>query len=396
MGSTLFDPARSVVSPPGPDPAGLGRRSSRVPFVDLGPLHAALADQLRDAFERVLASGRFTAGPEVERFEAALAARVGVRHAAAVGSGTAALHLCLLAAGVGAGDEVIVPANTFFATVEAVMATGATPVFADVDRRTAGLDPDSVAALLSARTAAVVAVHLYGHPVDFDALRRAVPGHQLLLVEDAAQAMGSRWAGAEVGSLGDAAGFSFYPSKNLGALGEAGAVTTDDPSLAGAVRALRSHGEVTKNVHESSAFNERPDELQAAFLNVKLAHLDEALRCRRELVSHYLRLLADVDGVEPIGSPPGADPALHLLVVRVPERDRVLRALRRSGVEAAVHYPTPVHLQPACRRLGGRPGQLPVAEELAGSVLSLPLFVGMTHAQVERCVDVLAEAVGRP
>ena len=355
----------------------------------MGPMRGGM----RVAFERVLESGRFTSGVEVEEFENLFARRTGVAHAVGVGSGTAALSLVLLAAGIGRGDEVVLPANTFFATAEAILATGATPVPADVDPDTGAIDPDSVEALVSERTAAVVAVHLYGLPVDADRLRLLTSRRQLLFIEDAAQAFGATWAERPIGSLGDAAAFSFFPTKVLGALGEGGAVTTDDAGLARKVRLLRSHGEATKNVHEIFGFNERLDELQAAFLSVKLAYVDDEIEQRRDLARRYCDLLASVEGVDLLITPAPACPVHHLFVVRLSQRDAVLAGLHAAGIGAGVHYPTPIHLQPAFRDLGVPEGALPNAEALARSVLSLPLYPGMTAMRVEQCARALAEAV---
>ncbi len=366
-----------------------------IPLTDLNAAHQPLRTELLAAFERVLDSGRFVSGLEVDAFEAALAGSVGVPHAVAVGSGTAALILALMAAGIGAGDEVVLPANTFFATAEAVVAAGAVPVPADVLPATAGIDPASVAALVTPRTCAVVAVHLYGHPVDIDGLRRVAAGSSLFLLEDAAQAMGASWAGRPVGSLGDAAAFSFFPTKILGALGEGGAVTTADAELAERVRLLRSHGEGVKNVSQLMGFNERLDEVQAALLMVKLSHLDEDLVQRQRVVELYTELLAQVDGVDRLVPARPARSVHHLMVVKVPDRDRVLAELRDSGIGAAVHYPTPVHRQPAWARLGLPPADLPRAEALASSVLSLPLWSQMSPGEVEQCVTALDKAVNR-
>ena len=366
-----------------------------VPLTDLNAAHQPLRADLVAAFERVLDSGQFVSGDEVEALEEALAAYVGTSHAVAVGSGTAALILALLGAGIGSGDEVILPANTFFATAEAVVATGATPVLADVDPTSASLDPASVAAAITDRTAAVVAVHLYGCPADTEGLRAVAAGRKLLFLEDAAQAMGASRDGRMVGSLGDASAFSFFPTKILGALGEGGAVTTDDAALAEKVKLLRSHGEAVKNVHQMMGFNERLDEIQAALLRVKLTHLDADLAQRRKVVDHYRELLSGLEGVEMLTAPAGARSVHHLMGVKVLQRDRVLADLHGMGIGAGVHYPTPVHLQPAWSRLGLGPVELPHAEALAGSVLSLPLYSQMSTAQVERCVTALAAAVAQ-
>ncbi|MBW3575947.1 MAG: DegT/DnrJ/EryC1/StrS family aminotransferase [Actinobacteria bacterium] len=361
-------------------------------MVDLEVVHEPLAAELRAAFERVLASSSFVGGAEVERFEQVLAEQVSVPHAVAVGSGTAALHLALGAAGVGAGDEVVLPPNTFFATAEAVFATGATPVLADVDPNTALLDPDAVEAAITPRTAAIAAVHLYGQPVDADRFRAIADRHGLFLLEDAAQALGAAWRGRPAGSLGAAAGFSFYPAKNLGALGDGGAVTTADAELARRVRLLRSHGEHPRGVHVVPGFCERMDELQAAFLTAKLPYFQAAQAARRQAVARYRQRLATMEGVGLLETAPGACHAHHLLVARVPRRDAVLAEMHALGVGASVHYRTPIHRQPACPQLGDK-GAFPHAEALAANVLSLPLYPGITDELVDHCADALAAAV---
>lgn len=363
-----------------------------VPFVDLAAMDGELRQGLRQAFERVLATGRFSAGREVPAFEDALAREVGVDFAVGVGSGTAALALMLIGAGIGPGDEVILPTNTFFATLEAVVTAGAVPVLADAEMATGSVDPASVEAAVTSRTAAILGVHLYGTPADATRLRAMAARHGLLFFEDAAQAIGARWRGRPAGALGDGAAFSFYPTKNLGALGEAGAVTTNDEALARRVRSLRSHGEIVKNVHDEFGFNERLDELQAAFLSVKLARLDRGLEARRALAESYRHLLADVPTVQVLEVPDGAESSYHLFVVKVDNRDAVATFLRAHGIEAAVHYPTPIHLQPACRSLGLAKGAFPNAERLAASVLSLPFFPGMSPEQTRHCVETVSAA----
>ncbi len=363
-----------------------------VPLVDLELTHQAMADDLRVAFERVLASSSFVAGAEVERFEQVLAEQVCVPHVVAVASGTAALHLALSAAGVGAGDEVILPPNTFFATAEAVFATGATPVLADVDPGTALLDPDAVEAAITPRTAAIAAVHLYGQPVDADRFGAVADRHGLFLLEDAAQALGAAWRDLPAGSLGAAAGFSFYPGKNLGALGDGGAVTTADADLARRVRLLRSHGEHPRGVHVVPGFCERLDELQAAFLTAKLPYFQAAQAARRQAVARYRQRLATMEEVGLLETATGACHAHHLLVARVPRRDAVLAEMHALGVGASVHYRTPIHRQPACPQLGDE-GAFPHAEALCETVLSLPLYPGISAELVDHCADALAAAV---
>jgi dTDP-4-amino-4,6-dideoxygalactose transaminase len=367
-----------------------------VPLIDLAPTHELIRRDLRAAFERVLASGAFAAGREVVAFEQALAGRLGVRHVVGVASGTAALHLALVAGGIGAGDEVIVPTNSFFATAGAVFASGATPVFADVNPETAGLDPASVEAAITPRTAGIVAVHLYGIPADMEKLRSIADRAGLLLVEDVAQALGASWNRRPVGALSDVAAFSFYPTKNLGALGEGGAVATEREDLARRVARLRSHGESAKDVHVELGFNERMHELQAAFLRVKLGHLDSVLWERAAAVAEYQRLLDGVEAVSTFSWSRSAKPAHHLFVVCVQDRDRVLTALREDGIGAAVHYRTPIHLQPACAHLGFPEGSLPHAENLARTVLSLPLYPGISDQQIAWTVGALIRAVEEP
>ena len=364
-----------------------------MPLVDLASADADLRRRLTAAFERVLRSGHYVAGAEAARFEEALSARLGVPGAVGVASGTAAVALALRGAGVRPGDEVILPANTFFATLEAVLWCGAVPVLADVDPESAGIDPLAAEAAVTARTSALIAVHLYGIPADMDRLRAVAERHRLILVEDAAQAMGATWCGTPIGATADVAAHSFFPTKNLGALGEAGAVTTGDVTIAERVRALANHGQSTKNLHLEVGFNERIDELQAALLTVKLERLDLDLARRRRLAEAYAALIAGIAGVTTFSVPEPAEPAYHLFVIRVPARDAVLGALLRRGIGAAVHYPTPLHLQPACHFLGQPAGAFPAAEALASSVLSLPFFPTLSRQQLERTVSALAEAV---
>jgi dTDP-4-amino-4,6-dideoxygalactose transaminase len=367
---------------------------TNVPLTDLSAIHEPMRVDLERAFSRVLNESHFTNGPDVEAFEDELGAFLDVPYVVGVASGTAALTLMLTAAGIGRGDEVILPPNTFFATAEAVVATGARPVLADVDAETALLDPDAVAAAITPRTAAVLAVHLYGQPVDADRLGDVARRHGILFFEDACQALGGHWAGRPVGTLGHGAAFSFYPSKNLGALGDGGAVVTDDPEIARVVRLLRSHGEVIRHQHECWGACERLDALQAAFLRVKLEHLAEHQRQRCATARVYRERLASLAGVRMLRTSPDAGHAHHLLVVSTHDRDRVLEGLHHEGIEAAVHYPRPIHFQPGARGLG-EPGQFPEAEHLARTVLSLPFWPGMAETLVDRVVGTLAGLTDR-
>jgi dTDP-4-amino-4,6-dideoxygalactose transaminase len=363
-----------------------------LPLVDLAAVHEPIINELQALFLDVLNTQRFVGGERVERFEAEFATYLGVRHVAAVGSGTGALRLGLIAAGIGRGDEVIVPANTFVGTAEAVIAAGAEPVIVDVDEDTALLDPDAAQAAITPRTTAIVPVHLYGQTVDSDQFARLATSASVFYLEDAAQAVGARWRGRSAGGLGDAAGFSFYPTKNLGALGDGGAVTTDDPELARRVRLLRSHGESPQYHHQLPGLTDRLDTLQAAFLSVKLAHVEEDQRLRDEAASYYRALLADVPEAKLLRTATDARHAHHLFVIRVNQRDGVLAALRARGVHAQVHYPTPLHQQPALERARRR-ARCPVAERLAASVLSLPLYARITKKQIEYAVEALRAAI---
>ncbi|MDP7277456.1 MAG: DegT/DnrJ/EryC1/StrS family aminotransferase [Planctomycetaceae bacterium] len=360
-----------------------------VPFVDLSSVHQPLAGALTAAIDRVMASSAFAGGPEVEAFETSFATYCGTDYCVGVGSGTAALELVLRAAGVGSGDEVIVPVNTFVADAEAVLLAGATPVFVDVDAGTGLVDGEAVAAAVGENTAAILPVHLYGQPAAMAPLQALAARQGLLLVEDACQAHGAGDDGRRVGSLGDAAAFSFYPSKNLGALGEAGCVTTDDATLAGRLRMLRDHGSRERYRHELLGRNDRMDGLQAAALGIKLPHLDGWNARRRELAARYRRGLAAVEGVVCLAEREAAEHVFHLFVVRVSQRDRVREGLQAAGIGTGIHYPVPLHLQPCCAQLGYREGAFPVAETLAGEILSLPMFPGLSDDQVDRVIGEL-------
>ncbi|HNS01432.1 MAG TPA: DegT/DnrJ/EryC1/StrS family aminotransferase [Anaerolineae bacterium] len=354
-----------------------------IPLVDLKAQYAALRPDIDAAIARVIANASFIMGPEVRAFEEAFAAYCQARHAVGLSSGTAAIELTLRALGVGPGDEVITTPFTFIATAEAISAAGATPVFADIDPATYNLDPAAVETVITPRTRALLPVHLYGQPAAMDALAAIAQRHGLFLIEDAAQAHGAEINGRRVGSLGDAACFSFYPGKNLGCYGDGGAVTTDDEALAGRLRKLRDHGRVSKYVHDELGYGHRLDALQAAILSAKLPHLDAANAARRRLAARYDELLADTDLVLPVASE-RVTPAWHLYVVRSPRRDEVLASLKAQGIEAGIHYPLPLHLQPAYRALGLGPGSFPVAEAASQQVLSLPLFPELSEEQQER------------
>ncbi len=357
-----------------------------IPLTDLHQQHEAVRDELGAAFERVVDASGFILGTEVERFEEAFAAYCGVRYCVGVASGTAALTLAMLAAGVRPGDEVIVPAHTFMASALGVIHAGAVPVLCDVEDGTGLIDIDSAAALVGDRTVAVLPVHLYGQLCDMEALNAFAERCGLMIFEDAAQAHGATGHGGRAGSFGVAAAFSFYPSKNLGALGDGGGVTTDDPEIAARVRALRDLGQRAKNEHVAAGFNERLDGLQAALLNVKLPHLDEWNAARRERAAAYREALAEtVRLLEDRGSC-----VYHLFPVRAPGRDDLAAALDAAGIASGVHYTPALHRQPA---LAGRvrcAESLPGAEAWAREEISLPLFPEIQESQIRRIAEIVA------
>ena len=336
-----------------------------------------LAGELEAAYRRVAASGRLILGPELAAFESEFAAYCGAAHAVGVGNGLDALTLALRAAGVGAGDEVIAPSHTFVATWLAIAATGARPVPVEPDPATCTLTAEAVAAAVTPRTAAVIPVSLYGHPVDIDPLLAVCKRHGLFVLEDAAQSHGAAYEGRRTGSLAHATAFSFYPTKNLGALGDAGAVTTSDAGLAERLRKLRNYGSIRKYEHEHAGVNSRLDELQAAFLRAKLPRLDAANDRRRAHAAAYAQTLGGAAGLTLPVEASWARHVYHLYVVRSPERDALQARLEAAGVQTLIHYPTPCHLQPAFADLGFRSGQFPLAERLAREVLSLPMWPGM-------------------
>lgn len=355
----------------------------RVPFVDLVAQQRALAPELEPVLGALLDQADWIGGRELGAFERELAELCEADHAVGTDSGLAALELILRAAGVGPGDEVVTTANTFIATVLAISHAGAVPVLVDVDPETATIDPDAFEAAVGPRTRAVIAVHLYGHPADMDAVRRIADRHGLLVVEDACQAHGARYRGRRVGSLGDAAAFSFYPSKNLGAFGDGGAVVTSDGRLADAIRTLRDYGQRRKHEHVVKGFNHRLDTLHAAVLRVKLRHLDRWNAARREHAATYTALLGD-GGVTTPRPAADVEPVWHLYVIESADRDRLREALGARGIQTGIHYPVPVHLQGAYADLGLGPGAFPVTERLAGRILSLPMYPELERAAIER------------
>ena len=365
-----------------------------VPLLDVVSQHAELYDEILDAWSRILREGAFICGREVAAFEREFAAACEARHCVAVSSGTDALVLALRALELGRGDRVIVPANTFFATVEAVSLVGADPVLVDCDPLTRTISVDAVEGELQGRGAsAIIAVHLYGHPSDMDRLARLAARHGAALVEDAAQAHLARYRGARVGTLGRIGCFSFYPSKNLGTTGEGGAITTNDSELADTVRALRHHGQREQNRHEIVGWNARMPELAAAALRVKLPRLEGWTAQRRRVAAGYASALAGAEGIRLPYTAPIVEPVWHLYSVEVERRDAVREHLRERGIATGVHYPVPVHLQPAYAHLGHRRGSFPVAERNAARALSLPMYPELADADVLRVAEALRAAV---
>src|SRR6266496_3666823 len=353
----------------------------KVPYFDLKGQYQLLRDEIRTAIDRVCNKAAFTLGEEVERFERAFAEYCGVKHCVGLNSGTSALHLALLAAGIGPGDEVITTSNTFIATVEAILYTGATPVFADVDPATANIDPAKIEKAITKRSRAIIPVHLYGRPANLGVLSKIASDRGLLMIEDACQAHGATYCGKRVGGFGHSAAFSFYPGKNLGAYGEGGALTTNNDEVAEIARALRSHGETTRYIHKYVGYNYRMDDFQAAVLNVKLKYLDDWTAKRKSFCGSYREILADVRVDLPQDSP-DAECVYHLFVAHVEDRDRVRAALEERGVQTSVHYRIPIHLQEGLKRLGYKEGSLPQTERACQRVFSLPLFPEMTIEQV--------------
>jgi dTDP-4-amino-4,6-dideoxygalactose transaminase len=361
-----------------------------VPLVDLQAAHAEVAAEVGAGMAEVIARTAFIGGPEVAAFEAAYAQYVGVDHVVGVASGTDALEVPLRALGVRPGDEVIVPANTFIATAEAVIRAGAVPTFADVGQD-ALVDPSSIEAAITPRTVGIVPVHLFGQMADMAAVEAVAARHGLFVLEDAAQAQGATQDGRSAGTIGVAAGTSFYPGKNLGAYGDAGAMLTNDPGLARRARLMINHGSDVRYVHEVFGFNARLDTLQAVVLSAKLRRLSAWNEARRAAADRYASLLAGLS-VEIPRTVPGNVHVWHLYVIRLPERDRVLAHLNANGIGAGLHYPVPLHLAPALASERFGAGDFPVAEGLAAMSLSLPLFPQITSAQQEHVVEVLAEA----
>ena len=361
-----------------------------IPFLDLKSPYLELQLELDGAYRRVMESGWYILGKETEAFEAEFAAYCGVRHCIGVGNGLDALHIILRAMNIGPGDEVIVPTNTYIATWLAVSYAGATPVPVEPDERTFNIDPARIEAAITSRTKAIMPVHLYGQPADMDPINALAERYSLKVIEDAAQAHGARYLGKRTGGLGHAAGFSFYPGKNLGAIGDGGAVTTNDSALAERIKLLRNYGSKVKYHNKEKGFNSRLDELQAAFLRVKLSRLDEWNERRHQIAQKYLDGL-NAPGLRLPFVPDWAEPVWHLFVVCHQGRDLVQQLLRDADVDTLIHYPVPPHLQQAYHELEFQEGSYPLGERLAKETLSLPIGPQMASGTIEKIISILGE-----
>jgi dTDP-4-amino-4,6-dideoxygalactose transaminase len=367
-----------------PDP------TSRVPFVNLAIQHDGMRDEIATALSRVISTSDFILGEDVRRFEAEFAAYCEVRFAIGVDSGTSALELALRAQGIRTGDEVITAANTFIATALAISYVGARPVLVDVDPQTLNMDVGAIERVITPRTKAIVPVHLYGQPADMDPILELARAHRLVVIEDACQAHGARYRGSRVGQFGDSAAFSFYPAKNLGALGDGGAVVTNNEEVAQRIRMLRNYGEREKYHHETRGFNRRLDTLQAAILRLKLQRLDAWNEARQRHAADYRKMLADSSVKLPFDAPFAAS-VYHLFAIRVGNRDELRGRLTDRGIATGVHYPVPIHRQPAYRDLGYQEGNFPVTEACAGQILSLPMYPELSHAEIARVSEAVHE-----
>ena len=358
----------------------------KIPFVSFLPMEKELNNDIRDAFDRVFARSWYIEGAEDEAFEKAFAEYCGTKYCVGAGNGLDALMLALKALGIGEGDEVIVPSNTYIATALAVTYVGAVPVFVEPDIRTFNIDPKLIEAAITDRTKAIMPVHLYGQPCDMDPIMEIAKKHSLKVVEDCAQAHGATYKGKKVGTFGNAAGFSFYPGKNLGALGDAGAVITDDKELADKIRALGNYGSDYKYHHIYKGNNSRLDEMQAAFLAAKLPHLDRMNEERRRIAVMFSEGIKNDKVITPY-VPEYAVPVWHIYGIRCKDRDALEKYLNDKGISTNKHYPTPIHMQECYKELNIPQGALPVAEEISETELSLPMFYGITDEQIQYIID---------
>jgi dTDP-4-amino-4,6-dideoxygalactose transaminase len=366
--------------------------AEKLPFVDLRAQHASIAAEVEAAVGRVMTNADFILGADVAAFEDEFARYCEAKECVGLDSGMSALELGMRAMGIGPGDEVITPAGSFIASSSAISFTGATPVWVDIDHHSYNIDPDLIEAAITPRTKAIMVVHLYGQPADMDRVLAVAARHDLPVIEDACQSHGAHYRGRRAGSMGAFGAFSFYPSKNLGAYGDAGALTTNDPKLAETVRMMRNYGQRAKYDHVFLAWNRRLDTLQAAVLRVKLRHLDQWNTARKTIASLYGELLAGSSAALP-RTAPGAEHVYHLFVVQVEQRQRVHEELAARGISTGIHYPVPIHLQEAYRERGFHTGAFPVTEAAASRVLSLPMYPEMTESDVRRVAAAVNELV---
>ena len=362
-------------------------------LVDLQAQYLSIKSEIDRAIARVLESGQFILGNEVAAFEENFAAYCSAAHCVGLNSGTSALHLALLAAGVGPGDEVITVPFTFVATIAAIHYTGATPVFVDIDPVSYTMDPDKLERAITARTKAILPVHLYGQPAEMDPILEIARGHSKIVIEDAAQAHGAEYKGRRVGSLGEIACFSFYPGKNLGAYGEGGAIVTNNSEYDRIVRALRDWGQSRRYYHNLRGFNYRMEAMQGAILRVKLRHLERWTEVRRYTADLYREVLPDA-GIGLPAEMPYSRHVYHFFAVRTSGRDAMVRRLADAGVQAGIHYPIPVHLQPAYTDARYKEGDFPVSEQIAKEILSLPIYPEMTRAQIDKVAGIISSTAG--
>jgi dTDP-4-amino-4,6-dideoxygalactose transaminase len=361
---------------------------NNIPLVGLFDQYQQIKPEVEEAIERVLSSTQFVGGAELRAFEEEFAAFCEVESCVGVGNGTDAIYLALRALGIGKGDEVITVSHTFIATAEGITLTGASPVFIDIKEDTMLMDPALIEAAITPKTKAIIPVHLYGQTCEMDPILDIASRHGLKVVEDAAQAQGARWKGKRAGSMGDVASFSFYPGKNLGAYGDAGAVVSNDKKLLERLRTIANHGSVTKYTHECEGVNSRLDTLQAAILRIKLRRLDEWNAQRRKHAAYYLEALANSELI-PVAVHPDAEPIWHLFVVRTKDRDKLQKQLGEDGIVTGIHYPTPLHLQPAYKYLEIPRGSLPITERVSEEIVSLPMYPELTVDQLEAVVNSL-------
>lgn len=359
----------------------------KIPFLDVLAGYQELRDELDEAYQRVMSSGWYILGEEVDAFEEEFAQYCGVKHCIGVGNGLDALHLILRAYGIGDGDEVIVPANTYIATWLAVSYSGAKPVPVEPDRSTYNIDPTRIESCITKKTRVILPVHLYGQIADMDKINEIAKSYDLIVIEDAAQAHGAYYKGRKAGSLGNAAGFSFYPGKNLGAYGDAGAVVTNDSELARKVRMLRNYGSKEKYYNDYKGFNSRLDPLQASFLRVKLKYLDQWNQRRELIAQKYLKRLSDIEHLILPVNPAWSKPNWHLFVVRHPRRNHLQKYFTRRQIGTLIHYPVPPHLSTAYVDMRWQKGQFPITEEFANTILSIPIGPHLTNAAVDEVID---------